>query len=637
MKIRGRLVWKLSVVVLGIVCVIILGSGYFGNLLSRQYALDAVRSIMHSNSASIVNRIDHLLMRHNNEATLEFLEDMTHRNTALQNINLVSHPFGQIITPQLQFTGTKLDRNDYSCTMCHVTDDLPAEIQDSSDRVLDGSDGSRVVQVITPILNKPSCRTAACHQHAEAGPVLGILRTEYSLSSFDDLMKDLHLLLALAATLAVCLSFGTLLMMFRRFLANPLRQLVTGISTFADGDLGFRFSSVRNDEIGLVEDSFNVLADQIQSHQTELRRAKDYLESIVENTADLVITVNTSGFIQTFNHGAELALGYKRSEVIGQRIEILFDNPQERDTAIARLQEQDSVTNWETRFKTKSGQIRNVLLTISRLRTRRGELLGTLGISKDITIEKDLQNQLIQSEKDAAIGRAVTHIQHAIKNMLNTLQGGLYVVRVGHKKNQQKRIVEGCEMIEEGLSRISDLSLNLLKYAREWRVEPEAVDLTSIIEKIIVAVSQTARERGISIRTEIDDTLPNVHLDPRLIHMGLMDLVSNALDACELKDYEEWEHPEIVICVYRKLDGKSIVISIADNGIGMTPEIRDNVFTPFFSTKKKWGTGLGLALTSRIIGLHEGTIAVESELEMGAIFLITLPIEGPGQTLGGGR
>ena len=424
--------------------------------------------------------------------------------------------------------------------------------------------------------------------------------------------------------------------MFRRYLARPLRRVVAGIEALGDGDLDYRFPAVQDDEIGLVEDSFNEMADQIQAQQRELRRARDYMESMVENSADLIITVNTKGLIQTFNRGAEHALGYRRMEVIGQRIEKLFADPQERDVAIARLGEKDNVTNWETRFKTKDGQIRHVLLTISRLRNRRGELIGTLGISKDITVEKDLQRKLFEAEKAAAIGRAVTAIQHAVKNMLNTLRGGLYVVQVGQKKAQPERIAEGCEMIEEGLSRISDLSLNMLKYAREWKIEPELVDLADMIEKIVVGMQQTASERGVTIRPELDGSMGAVPCDPRLMHMGLMDIVSNALDACWLKEYGDDESPEIVIRLRTSADNQGAVIEIQDNGIGMTREVIENVFTPFFSTKKKWGTGLGLALTARIIDLHDGVIDVESEVDEGAVFRITLPLGGPGKKPGEG-
>jgi signal transduction histidine kinase len=213
--------------------------------------------------------------------------------------------------------------------------------------------------------------------------------------------------------------------------------------------------------------------------------------------------------------------------------------------------------------------------------------------------------------------------------MLNTLKGGVYIVRLGSKKHSNERIAEGCDMIDEGLTQIGDLSHNMLRYAREWKIEPEPVDLAKMARSIAVAVSQTGTERNASVRTEVDDKLPDVYCDPRLIHMGLMDIASNALDACLMKDYPNGEKPEIVIRTSRVGDDGRAVIEIRDNGMGMTAEVRASVFVPFFSTKKKWGTGLGMALTARIIDLHDGEIEVESEPGQGSMFRITLPIKGP--------
>ncbi|MFH1754849.1 MAG: ATP-binding protein [Candidatus Latescibacterota bacterium] len=629
MRRRHRLAWKLSAVVLVIVSAVILVTGLLGNLLSQRYALDAARDVMQFSSSSIRNGIEKLMMSGDNTEAMEFIEEMSRGSATYQDMSLISHPSGRITVSRQQELGALLDISDNSCTGCHATKNHAPGQMAAQSEVITGSRGDRILQVITPIINEPSCGAAPCHVHAESGTVLGVLKTDYSLAEFDTLMNGLALLLVLAAIAALLLTICALLLMFRWFLAKPLQYLVAGVESLAADDLAFRFPGGRTDEIGLVENSFNNMAAQIEAQQREIRRGLEYLEAIVENTADLVITVNTKGLIKTFNRGAEQALGYTRDEVIGRKIEMLFAEPRERDAAIAKLQGKDNVTNWKTHFKTKGGDVRHILLTLSRLKDRKGNLIGTLGISKDITTEIDLQQKLIRSESEAAIGRAITAIQHAIKNMLNTLRGGLYVVRVGHKKNQEKRILEGCEMIEEGLSRISELSFNMLKYAREWKIEPEQVDLVQMAKKIIMAVSQTAADRGVTICTEVDDALPDIHCDPRLIHMGLMDIVSNALDACELKDYPEGEEPELVIRVYSAAFGRSEVVEVQDNGIGMEQEVKEHVFTPFFSTKKKWGTGLGLALTKRIIDLHDGEITVESEPENGTIFWITLPVKGP--------
>jgi PAS domain S-box-containing protein len=623
---RKRLAWKLSVPVLAVVAAAILGAGYLGSVLSRRVALTAARNVMQFNSTSIRSGIGELMMTGNRDRALWFIEEMAQESATYEDIALVSHPSGRVNVSRLRPVGSFLDKTSESCIDCHPADGPATIVVERHDEVVTMATGERALHVVTPIFNRTGCRSAHCHQHADDGQVLGFLYTEYSLASFDDMMTGLDLLLSLAAALAMILAVAALMLMFRSMLAKPLRRLVAGLASVAEGDLAFRFSSLHDDEIGMVESSFNAMADQLERHERDLQRANEYLEGIVENTADALVTVNPDGTIKTFNTGAERMLGYDRREAVGTMVARMFADPEDRDTAVALLREQENVTNWETQFRTKDGEVRDVLLTLSRLRNRRGHVIGHLGISKDVTLEKDLQKRLVQSEQAAAIGRAVTAIQHAVKNMLNTLKGGLYVVRLGQKKDMPERIQEGVEMISEGLERISDLSLNMLKYAREWKIEPEAVDLREMARKVTMAVAESARERGISVRTEIDESLPMVRCDPRLIHMGLMDIVSNALDACEVKDYEGGEVPEIVIRAYQTAFGTSVVVEVEDNGAGMTQEVIDNVFTPFFSTKKKWGTGLGLALTARVIDLHGGEIAVESEPDHGAVFRVTLPL-----------
>ena len=110
-----------------------------------------------------------------------------------------------------------------------------------------------------------------------------------------------------------------------------------------------------------------------------------------------------------------------------------------------------------------------------------------------------------------------------------------------------------------------------------------------------------------------------------------MDIVSNALDACVWKNYDESEKPLVSMGAYPTEENEKFVIEIKDNGCGMTEEVKSNIFTPFFSTKSRAGTGLGLSISSRMIGVHGGRIEVESEPDRGSLFKIVLPLSGPGK------
>jgi signal transduction histidine kinase len=108
-----------------------------------------------------------------------------------------------------------------------------------------------------------------------------------------------------------------------------------------------------------------------------------------------------------------------------------------------------------------------------------------------------------------------------------------------------------------------------------------------------------------------------------------MDLISNALDACSWKQYDPGETPEVIMRVVPSSRGGSIEIQVADNGGGMPEEVRKRIFTPFFSTKEKKGTGMGLAVVARIVESHEGDTYVDSEPGVGATFRVLLPVQGP--------
>ena len=629
---RSRLVWKLGAVVVAILTGGIVLSGSINNLIAAHYSLESARAFLHFNSESIINAIGRLMMSRDNEGIGQLIGELSRDSTVYGDIRLVSHHSGQIVASRSGANGPTLAMSDWGCAVCHDQPDLEFSRTQIMDGVTERPGGNRALSVMAPILNTAGCRNAACHAHAESPPILGFLNVDYSLAPLDAMVAGRRGLVLVTALASLLLGVAALWLMFPRLLGRPISGLIAGTNRIVANQLDFRFEPTRNDEIGLLEESFNTMTARIQAHRDELRSAMDYLSGIVEGSADIIITVTPDGHIETFNRGAEQALGYSRAEMIGRPIEMLFADPHERDVAIARLQDTDNVVNYEARFVAKDGKPRDVLLTLSRLRDREGNALGTIGISKDITREKQLLRELVQSKKLAAIGQAVTGIHHAIKNMLNSLKGGAYLVRLGMDKDERTRIEEGRAMIEEGIERITDLATHMLHFAREWKPQLQRVDLNDLVANVCELNRQTATNQGVALRHDPGEGLPVVLCDPELIHMALTDILVNAIDACVWKDYGPDESPEVVITSSLIDDGGVLVTEVRDNGCGMTEDIRPNIFTPFFSTKKMSGTGLGLAQTARIIKAHGGQVLVETEPDRGAAFRIHLPIEGPIET-----
>ncbi len=415
-----------------------------------------------------------------------------------------------------------------------------------------------------------------------------------------------------------------------RYIKNPLDTFDDGLYRLAEKEFDYRLAEDESTEFGLLASSFNDMASMFESSMNELKKNRDYVASILESSADIIITVSASGKISTINGGAEKALGYNRLEVIGKPIEMVFANPDDRAVAIGRLEETDSVVNYETRFLTKEGKIRDVLLTISRLRNPAGEVIGTIGISKDITEEKYLQHQLLQSQRYIAIGQVFTGIQHSMKNYLNACKGGAYMVKLGLSKDKKDMLVEGWDIVQQGISSLTNMSMDMLRYVKDWKPSFNEVDLNHTLEKIHKVVSQTASDKGIELKFNPTPDLPPVIIDDGMVHSAIMDIVSNALDACLWKSYDEGDTPEVKLGVHLNHEGRNAVVEISDNGCGMDEDVIEQIFNPFFSTKSKAGTGLGLAITSRMIDAHNGKVEVESEPDVGTTFRIMLPVSKSG-------
>jgi len=631
---KNRIVWKLNAAITALFSVIIILAAWAEHSFGYRPACRSVREVVGTATASLARELGAMPQHSDAGRVISHLESIRDLEQLYEELHLLSHPSGLTTASTREAAVGAADPESPSCVLCHVADveELDAVAAGSvelEDRYLELPGAGGQIALLTPLRNEPSCAAAGCHADRQQGETLGLLRSDHAASTLDPTSAFRGIYTVLLVLLVILVTSTALRLLFLRMLQRPISGLIAGTRRIAERDLDFRFPADRRDELGVLERSFNNMTARIRAHQEALRNSTEYLNGIIENSADIIITVTPWHLIQTFNRGAEQLLGYARSEVQGQRIEILFANPEDRKLDLDRLDHDDNVRNLRTDFVTKGGEIKNVLLTLTRLRDAEGNPIGTLGISKDITEELRLTKQLIRNKRFAAIGEAVTGIQHAIKNMLNALKGGSYLVQRGIKNSDRQKLDDGCGLMEEGISRMTALSKSMLNYARNWTFEFKSVDLRSMLGGIQEMLSPSAAEKGIAVRAELDEDLPDVSCDSEMIHMAIMDLASNAVDACAEKGAEkgycEGEQAEILLRAFLSPDGKLYHVEVSDNGPGMTEDVRENIFKPFYSTKRKSGTGLGLALTQRAIEAHGGVIEVESELGRGATFRIGLP------------
>ena len=244
-------------------------------------------------------------------------------------------------------------------------------------------------------------------------------------------------------------------------------------------------------------------------------------------------------------------------------------------------------------------------------------------VEERLTKIRELEKELIQSERLAAVGQTVANLAHYVKNILFGLKGGVYLVDEALKENDTDSLKDGWDLVESNMGRISGLVLDLLEYSRERKPEYEKCFPNEIADDVCKLTQESAKEYSIEIIKDFDPSMGEAVMDPKGIHRCLLNLVSNAIDACI---YDSDEEKKWVVQVRTLLeDDGTVRFEVSDNGCGMDEETKKKLFTSFFTTKEGRGTGLGLLNTQKIVQEHGGTMTVNSQPGEGSTFTIRLP------------
>jgi PAS domain S-box-containing protein len=248
-------------------------------------------------------------------------------------------------------------------------------------------------------------------------------------------------------------------------------------------------------------------------------------------------------------------------------------------------------------------------------------VLGGAVIAQDMRQVKDLEQEKLVAERMAAVGQTVAGLAHGIKNVLMGLEGGMYAFQSGMSRGDDQRMLQGWRMLEENINRITSFVKEFLEFAKGREPSVQLVDPNVIARKVHELYKDKAEMAGIMLRCELQDGVPYALMDEEGIHACLVNLVSNALDACEISDRSVKE------VVMRTYDREGVlVLEVEDNGVGIDYEIKKKVFTTFFSTKgSDKGTGLGLLTTSKIVQEHGGKVSFESKQGQGSVFRLEFP------------
>lgn len=247
----------------------------------------------------------------------------------------------------------------------------------------------------------------------------------------------------------------------------------------------------------------------------------------------------------------------------------------------------------------------------------------------------ELYSQKLQSERLAVVGETVANLSHSIKNILQGLRGGADVVEMGLKKDDLKIAKGGWAILKRNLDRIMGLTMNMLAFSRQRRVEVELTKLGPLVEECAQLLEGQCVARRVAMIVDVDPEMPPIPIDPGLIHQALTNLMGNAVEAVETGvgavTVRAVYHPGSPAGNGRPRQGPTAEISVLDNGPGIPDDKLPWLFEPFNTTKGLRGTGLGLAVTKRVVEEHGGKIEVDGKNGQspgrGATFRIVLPAE----------
>ena len=371
--------------------------------------------------------------------------------------------------------------------------------------------------------------------------------------------------------------------------------------------------------------------------EEELRRSEDRFATVFRASPICTSLSRLSdGTFLDINEAFLRLFGYDRDQVIGSNPLMLnmWVHPDDRARMVETLRERGKANGFETTFRTKSGEIRNVIV-ISEVVDEAGDQY-ILGLTLDITDHKNaaaekekLQAQLLQAMKMEAVGRLAGGVAHDFNNLLTVITGYCEILlqKVGEESPMYHEMTE----IQRAGERAASLTQQLLAFSRKQIIEPKVVHLDHLVAEMHKMLTRLIGE-DIALQATTGKSLGSVKVDPGQFQQILMNLAVNARDAMPGGGKIVIETANVDLdegyCVLHPYvkPGRYMMLAVSDTGMGMSEEVKAHIFEPFFTTKENGkGTGLGLATTYGVVKRAGGSIEVYSEVGIGTTFKIYLP------------
>ncbi len=372
----------------------------------------------------------------------------------------------------------------------------------------------------------------------------------------------------------------------------------------------FQISAVK------LEDGFTVTFEDITSFKDtvyELETKGDRYRKLFNESIDSIFLVNEQFRILEANASFMELFGYDFQDIEHQSIEMMFSEKENFNEFQEELFRSGKVEEFEFYLKHHDGSRRFCLVNCVILTEEGREGISYLGVIRDMTKRKQAEKQILQAEKLSMTGKIARTIGHEIRNPLTNLTLALEQLKDEVEENEESQVY--LEIAERNVKRIGKLITDLLQSSKPKKIRPVKQSLNELVSESLNLVRDRLKLQQMKLQEDYDQNLPDIHLDADQFKIALLNLYINAIEAMNPGQ------GEIMVKTYK--NDRHICLVISDNGNGIPEENIDRLFDPYFTAKKE-GTGLGLTTVQNIIQSHQGHIEVQSEIEKGTSFTISL-------------
>ena len=348
-----------------------------------------------------------------------------------------------------------------------------------------------------------------------------------------------------------------------------------------------------------------------------LRSSEARWRAIIKSAVDAIIVINSRGRIESFNPAAERLFGHLETEILGRNVNMLMPSPyhEEHDGYITRYLttgEQKIIgIGREVTALRKDGTTFPVHLSVGEL-TVEGDRKFT-GIIHDLSARVAIERQLREQSALTKLGEMAAVVAHEVKNPLTGIRGAIQVI--GSRLPPESKDAAVVKEIIARVDALNELMKDLLLFARPPQLKIVPVDLIAVLRAVVDNVKLDPANRDLHI--EVQGASPSIMGDAELLKIVLQNLILNSAHATQGRGS---------VRVSLEFDDRGSRVVIADNGPGIPPDVRDRLFTPFFTTKSR-GTGLGLSTAKRLVEAHAGSIAIDCPPDGGTVVTLQFPVQ----------